>query len=160
MMVSAPHRVAHTILSTSSPIDEVTAELPILALTFTQNALPMIIGSALEVVVVGGMTARPRATSSRTSSGGNPSRLSDIRHLGGDLPGAGPLQLGAAIFVHIPARGARPAFRSITASVIGVRTRGVIQVKMFGVGEVHPAERHPQRRAVMVDLAIDLRCFR
>ena len=35
----------HTILSTSSAIDEVTAELPMLALILTANALPMIIGS-------------------------------------------------------------------------------------------------------------------
>ena len=46
MMVSAPQRVAHTILSTSSAIEDVTAELPMLAFTFTPNALPMIIGSA------------------------------------------------------------------------------------------------------------------
>ena len=45
MMVSAPQRVAHTILSTSSAIEELTAELPMLALTFTANAVPMIIGS-------------------------------------------------------------------------------------------------------------------
>lgn len=45
MMVSAPHRVAHTILSTSSAIEDVTAELPMFALTLVANALPMIIGS-------------------------------------------------------------------------------------------------------------------
>ena len=32
MTVSAPQRIAHTIFSTSSSIEEVTAELPILAL--------------------------------------------------------------------------------------------------------------------------------
>ena len=74
MIVSAPQRVAHTIFSTSSAIDDVTAELPILALTFTENALPMIIGSASGWLWLAGITARPRATSSRTSSAGTPSR--------------------------------------------------------------------------------------
>jgi hypothetical protein len=45
MIVSAPQRMAHTILSTSSAIEDVTAELPMLALTFTAKALPMTIGS-------------------------------------------------------------------------------------------------------------------
>ena len=43
--VSAPQRIAQTIFSTSSAIDEVTAELPILALIFTRKLRPMIIGS-------------------------------------------------------------------------------------------------------------------
>jgi len=42
--VSAPQRIAHTIFSTSSAIEEATAELPILALTFTRKFRPMIIG--------------------------------------------------------------------------------------------------------------------
>ena len=54
MTVSAPHRVAHVSLSTSSAMDEVTAELPMLALTFTRKWRPMAIGSALRVVDVGG----------------------------------------------------------------------------------------------------------
>ncbi|SKZ44555.1 Uncharacterised protein [Mycobacteroides abscessus subsp. abscessus] len=45
MIVSAPHRVAQTIFSTSSAMELVTAELPMFALIFTANALPMIIGS-------------------------------------------------------------------------------------------------------------------
>ncbi|CAM5633820.1 hypothetical protein SGLAM104S_04168 [Streptomyces glaucescens] len=40
MTVSAPQRVAQVIFSTSSSIEEVTAELPMLALTFTRNRLP------------------------------------------------------------------------------------------------------------------------
>ena len=44
--VSAPQRIAHTIFSTSSSTDEVTAELPILALIFTRKLRPMIIGSS------------------------------------------------------------------------------------------------------------------
>ena len=43
--VSAPQRVAHCIFCTSSSIDERTAELPMLALTFTRKLRPMIIGS-------------------------------------------------------------------------------------------------------------------
>ena len=66
--------MAHTILSTSSPIEEDTAELPMLALTFTANALPMIIGSASGWRWLAGITARPRATSLRTTSACTPSR--------------------------------------------------------------------------------------
>src|SRR3546814_19245752 len=44
--VSAPQRIAQTILSTSSATEEVTAELPILAFTFTRKLRPMIIGSS------------------------------------------------------------------------------------------------------------------
>src|SRR5205809_1463145 len=44
--VSAPQRIAHTILSTSSSTDEVTAELPILALILVRKLRPMIIGSS------------------------------------------------------------------------------------------------------------------
>jgi hypothetical protein len=40
--LSAPQRVAHTSFSTSSSIDELTAELPMLALTFTRKLRPMI----------------------------------------------------------------------------------------------------------------------
>jgi hypothetical protein len=43
--VSPPQRIAHVILSTSSPIDDVTAELPMFALIFTRKLRPMIIGS-------------------------------------------------------------------------------------------------------------------
>jgi hypothetical protein len=66
--------VAHVILSTSSSIEEATAELPMLALTFTRNSRPMIIGSASGWFTLAGMTARPRATSARTCSAGTPSR--------------------------------------------------------------------------------------
>ena len=112
MMVSAPQRVAHTILSTSSAIDDVTAELPMLALIFTANALPMIIGSLSGWLWLAGITARPRATSSRTSSAGHAFAGGDERHLGGDLAGARPLQLGAAVAHHAgPRRQARRSDR-------------------------------------------------
>ena len=45
MTVSAPHRVAHTILSTSSSMEEATALLPMLALIFTRKPRPIAIGS-------------------------------------------------------------------------------------------------------------------
>ena len=67
--VSAPQRIAHTIFSISSSTDEVTAELPILALIFTRKLRPMIIGSSSAWLMLHGMMARPRAISSRTNSG-------------------------------------------------------------------------------------------
>src|SRR5579883_2462291 len=67
--VSAPQRIAHTILSTSSAVEEVTAELPMLALIFTRKLRPMIIGSDSGWLMLAGMMARPAATSARTNSG-------------------------------------------------------------------------------------------
>ena len=72
--VSAPQSVAHRSLSTSSSIEEVTAELPMLALIFTRKLRPMIIGSSSGWFTLAGMIARPRATSLRTKSASNPSR--------------------------------------------------------------------------------------
>ena len=69
MTVSAPQRIAHTIFSTSSSTEEVTAELPMLALIFTRKLRPMIIGSNSAWLMLAGMMARPRATSERTNSG-------------------------------------------------------------------------------------------
>ena len=69
MTVSAPQRVAQVIFSTSSSMEEVTAELPMLALIFTRKLRPMIIGSLSGWLTFAGMMARPRATSSRTNSG-------------------------------------------------------------------------------------------
>src|ERR671920_536030 len=43
--VSAPHFTDQRIFSTSSSIEEATAELPMLALTLTRKLRPMIIGS-------------------------------------------------------------------------------------------------------------------
>ncbi len=68
MTVSAPQRVAHVSFSTSSAIDEVIAELPMLALTLVRNRRPMIIGSDSGWLTFAGMIARPAATSERTSS--------------------------------------------------------------------------------------------
>ena len=75
MTVSPPQRVAHVIFSTSSSIDEPTAELPMFALIFTRNRRPMIIGSDSGWLMLAGMMARPRATSLNTSSTGRLSRI-------------------------------------------------------------------------------------
>ena len=77
--MSAPQRVAHSSFATSSAIDEVTAELPMFALTFTRNARPMIIGSASGWFTFAGMIARPAATSLRTSSTSQSSRSATKR---------------------------------------------------------------------------------
>ena len=45
MTVSAPQRIAQTSLSTSSAMEDATAELPILALILVRKLRPMIIGS-------------------------------------------------------------------------------------------------------------------
>ena len=74
MTVSAPHRVAQLSFSTSSATEEVTAELPMLALTFTRKFRPMTMGSDSGWLTFEGRMARPLATSSRTSSGSTPSR--------------------------------------------------------------------------------------
>lgn len=58
MTVSAPHLVAQVILSTSSSMEDETAELPMLAFTFTRNRLPMIIGSISGWFTFAGRTAR------------------------------------------------------------------------------------------------------
>src|SRR3954454_2393587 len=73
--VSAPHRVAQVIFSTSSATDEVTAEVPMLALTFTRNFDPITIGSDSGWLTFTGNTARPAAISDRTSSAGTFSRI-------------------------------------------------------------------------------------
>ena len=67
--VSPPQRIAQVIFSTSSPMPEDTAELPMLALIFTRKLRPMIIGSLSGWLMFAGMMARPRATSLRTNSG-------------------------------------------------------------------------------------------
>ena len=56
-------------------MDELIAELPMLALTLTRNFCPMIIGSVSGWLILEGIIARPRATSSRTNSGSTLSRM-------------------------------------------------------------------------------------
>ncbi len=66
MTVSAPQWVAQVSFSTSSATEELTAEFPMLALTFTRKARPMAMGSDSGWLTLAGMMARPAATSSRT----------------------------------------------------------------------------------------------
>ena len=92
--MSAPQSVAQRSFSTSSSIDDATAELPMLALIFTRKRRPMIIGSSSGWLMLAGMIARPRATSIRTSSAGTPFAEGDELHLRGDLAAAGVAELG------------------------------------------------------------------
>ena len=69
MTVSAPQRIDQTSFSTSSAAEEVTAELPMLALILTRKFRPIAIGSSSGWLMLAGMIARPRAISSRTNSG-------------------------------------------------------------------------------------------
>ena len=55
--VSAPQRWPTRIFSTSSSMEEVTAELPMLALIFTRKLRPMIIGSSSGWLMLAGMMA-------------------------------------------------------------------------------------------------------
>src|ERR687894_2887454 len=70
MTVSAPQRIAHTILSTSLATSDATALLPILALILTRKLRPIAIGSGLGGLVLAGVVGRPRAAPSRAQSGG------------------------------------------------------------------------------------------
>src|SRR5258707_7616868 len=67
--VSAPQRIAHTIFSISSSTEEVTAELPILALILVRKLRPIAIGSSSAGLIFQGMIAPAPATPPRTDSG-------------------------------------------------------------------------------------------
>src|SRR3546814_1754649 len=67
MTVSAPQRIDQTILSTSAATSLATALLPILAFILTRKFRPIAIGSLSGWLMLLGMIARPRATSSRTN---------------------------------------------------------------------------------------------
>src|SRR3546814_16380310 len=69
MTVSAPQRIDQTILSTSEATSAATALLPILAFIFTRKLRPIAMGSDSGWLMLLGMMARPRATSSLTNSG-------------------------------------------------------------------------------------------
>src|ERR1043165_8612932 len=72
MTVSAPQRMAQVIFSTSSSMEEVTAELPMLALIFTRKLRPMIIGSLSGWLILAGVVGRPPAGSAPTDVAGRP----------------------------------------------------------------------------------------
>jgi len=102
--VSAPHVIAQLSLSTSSWMDEVTAEFPMLAFTLTRKRRRMIIGSASGWLTSAGMIAWPAATSDRTSSTSHPLRtatdsvsgvttLTSVVHVGHRTAGDRPAQV-------------------------------------------------------------------
>ncbi len=74
MTVSAPHRSAQRSFSTSSSVPLDTGDAPMFAFTFVRLARPMHIGSnfAERWLMFAGITIRPAATSSRTTSAPRP----------------------------------------------------------------------------------------
>src|SRR5207247_1745252 len=66
--VSAPHLVAQRSFATSSSTVDVTADVPMLAFTFTRNRLPMIIGSDSGWLTLTGSTARPAGRTARNGT--------------------------------------------------------------------------------------------
>src|SRR5262249_61365255 len=69
MTVSDPHLIAQRIFSTSSSIEEATAELPILAFILTRKLRPIAIGSSSGWLLFAGLLALPPSPSSLTHSG-------------------------------------------------------------------------------------------
>ena len=104
----------------------------------------MIIGSLSGWLWLAGITARPRATSSRTSSAGTPSRAATNAISAVTSPGPRPLQLRAPVANDTRPRQQGRRCRSIDRVRIGVRARRVVQVEVLAVGQVHLAEWHPR----------------
>ncbi len=125
-----------------------------LALIFTAKALPMIIGSLSGWLWLAGITARPRATSSRTSSAGTPSRAA-MNAISAVISPARARCNCVPRSRTTPGRGGSPACRSITACGIGVRARRVVEVEVLAVGQVHPPKRHPRLESVDLGAARD-----
>src|ERR671913_889721 len=69
MTVSAPQRIAQTILSTSAATSDATALLPILALILTRKLRPIAIGSVSGWLMLAGVIAPARAPPSRANLG-------------------------------------------------------------------------------------------
>src|ERR687893_144708 len=69
MTVSAPHFVAQVSLSTSSAAEDVTAEVPMLALILVRNRVPMIIGSVSGWLTLAGRVGGPQAGAVAARSG-------------------------------------------------------------------------------------------
>ena len=93
MTVSAPQCVAQVSFSTSSATDEVTAEFPMLAFTFTRKARPMAMGSDSGWLTLAGMMARPASHLVAHQGGLDVLTQRHEFHLGGDLPAPGVVQL-------------------------------------------------------------------
>ena len=152
--VSAPQSVDQRSLSTSSSIDELTAELPMLALIFTAKLRPMIIGSSSRWLMLAGMMARPRATSDAHELRIEALADRDELHLRRDLALARVVQLR-----HLPRPSARrdpglAQLRQSLADVVAVRPARVVDAQRLAVGQHDLAHRHADaRRAVDVHLA-------
>src|SRR5256886_15915901 len=73
--VSAPHCVAQRIFSTSSSMLEATALLPMLALIFTRQLRPLILGLDPGGVMFLGAVAPAPSPSLLANSGGVPTRI-------------------------------------------------------------------------------------
>ena len=66
--VSAPYLMETASFASSSSTTLVTALLPMFAFTLQESAMPMPMGSRFTCATFAGITNRPRATSSRTTS--------------------------------------------------------------------------------------------
>src|SRR5258708_14824589 len=91
--VSAPQRIDQTIFSTSSATEEVTAELPILAFTFTRKLRPMIIGSSSGWLILAGSMGPPRAVSATPEYGGHANGAQEAQHPPAPVPPSRPSSL-------------------------------------------------------------------
>ena len=135
--VSAPQRIAQTIFSTSSAMDEVTAELPMLALILTRKLRPIAIGSSSGWLMLAGRMARPRATSSRTNSGVITFGIAGAEGLAGVLLGQArirlaerlePLVLADGDELHLGRDLAAPRVVELRDGLAGERPPGPVDV--------------------------------
>ena len=154
MTVSAPQSVAQRSFSTSSSIDEDTAELPMLALIFTAKLRPMIIGSSSGWLTLAGMMARPRATSDADEL-----RIEALRGWR-RTPSRRDDALRAKCSWVTPAAAAPrrpPTARAASASpardVVPLRPARVVDAQRLAVGQRDLAHRHRTPRGLDVDLA-------
>ena len=134
MTVSAPQRVAQVIFSTSSSMEEATAELPMLALIFTRKLRPMIIGSLSGWLMFDGMIARPRADLVADELGRTPSRMAMNSISGVMMPLARVVHLGDVLARLRAKRLAAEAREDLrTARTAGPRRMSVVaSVSVYG----------------------------
>src|SRR4051812_5445603 len=121
--VSAPQRVAQVSFSTSSATEEVTAEVPMLALTFTRNREPITIGSDSGWLRLTGSTARPAAISSRIRIGSTPSRIA-ANSISGVISPARARANWVRPLVHDARSGGRPTSGSLPGPEVSYRRNG------------------------------------
>ncbi len=112
--VSAPQSVAHRSFSTSSAIDEETAELPMFALILTRKFRPMIIGSSSRWLMFDGNDRAAACDFVADEIGRQPLANRDELHLRRDLALArvGQLRDGRAARVRPPGAARPTASRS------------------------------------------------